>query len=1032
MGIADLSLRRPVLSIVMSLILMLFGGIGYKFLSVRDYPAIDPPVITVRTAYTGANSDIIESQITEPLEKAINGIQGVRTISSTSSQGVSNITVEFELGIDLEAAANDVRDKVSQALRQLPQDLDAPPVVSKADVSADPIIILAVQSTQFNLFEINDFAVNVLQERLQTIPDVSRINIFGEKRYAMRLWFKPDRLQAYNITVNDIQQALLRENVELPAGKVFGNQTELTIRTLGKLSTEKDFEEVIIRSTADGIVRLKDVAEVELGVEIEETNWKLNGNGGLAMAIVPQPGSNYVKISNNFYKRLEELKKEIPEHIRFEVLYDVTKYIKKSIEEVAETLLIAFGLVVLIIYLFFRNWLIAIRPLIDIPVSLIATFFIMYLAGFSINILTMLGIVLATGLVVDDGIVVTENIFRKLEQGYPIRKAAVEGTKEIVFAVISTSITLAVVFLPIMFLQGFVGSLFREFGVVVAGAVLISAFVSLTLTPILSVWLNRPKDKPSWFYRITEPFFVGMENLYAKTLQAFLRVRWVGIGLVIACVGMIYFFLQKIPSELAPLEDRSNFRMSLTAPEGVSFDYMTEYVDKFATFVRDSVPEARGVFSSTAPTFIGGGSNTAFVRAILVEPKERKRSQQQIVDYVNKKLSQFNDGRIFVVQEQTISVGLGSRGALPVQFVIQNFDFEKIKKVLPTFLEEARKSGVFLAVDANLKFNKPELEVSIDRLKAKDAGVSTADIAEALQAAYSGRRMGYFIMNGKQYQVIGQVKREFRDEPTDLSQIYVRNNRGELIQLSNLVSIRETSNPPQLFHYNRYKSATISASLAPGKTIGDGIATMQAIGKKLLDDSFATSLSGPSRDYAESSSNTAFAFFLALLLVYLVLSAQFESFIDPFVIMFTVPLALAGALLSLWLLGQTLNIFSQIGMIMLIGLVTKNGILIVEFANQKQEQGIPKAKALVEASKQRLRPILMTSLATMLGALPIALSLGAAAQSRMPLGTVIVGGVLFSLLLTLYVVPTMYSYLSRPKKPHSQETEKEAEEELVL
>ncbi|WP_448527993.1 efflux RND transporter permease subunit [Raineya sp.] len=1031
MGIADLSLRRPVLAIVMSLILMLFGGIGYKFLSVRDYPAIDPPVITVRTAYTGANSDIIESQITEPLEKAINGIQGVRTISSTSSQGVSSITVEFELGIDLEAAANDVRDKVSQTLRQLPQDLDAPPVVSKADVSADPIIILAVQSKQFNLFEINDFAVNVLQERLQTIPDVSRINIFGEKRYAMRLWFKPDRLQAYNITVNDIQQALLRENVELPAGKVFGNQTELTIRTLGKLSTEKEFEEVIIRSNNEGIVRLKDVAEVELGVEIEETNWKLNGNGGLAMAIVPQPGSNYVKISNDFYKRLEELKKEIPEHIRFEVLYDVTKYIKKSIEEVAETLLIAFGLVVLIIYLFFRNWLIAIRPLIDIPVSLVATFFIMYLAGFSINILTMLGIVLATGLVVDDGIVVTENIFRKLEQGYPIRRAAAEGTKEIVFAVISTSITLAVVFLPIMFLQGFVGSLFREFGVVVAGAVLISAFVSLTLTPILSVWLNRPKDKPSWFYRVTESFFTGMENFYAKTLQFFLRVRWVGIVLVLACLGMIYFFLQKIPSELAPMEDRSNFRMSVTAPEGVSFDYMTEYVDRFASFVRDSVPEAKGVFSSTAPTFIGGGSNTAFVRAILVEPKERKRSQQQIVDYVNKKLSQFNDGRIFIVQEQTISVGLGSRGALPVQFVIQNFDFEKIKKVLPIFLEEARKSGTFLAVDANLKFNKPEIEITIDRLKAKDAGVSTADIAEALQAAYSGRRMGYFIMNGKQYQVIGQVKREFRDEPTDLSQIYLRNNRGELVQLSNLVTIRETSNPPQLFHYNRYKSATISASLAPGKTIGDGIATMQAIGKKLLDDSFATSLSGPSRDYVESSSNTAFAFFLALLLVYLVLSAQFESFIDPFVIMFTVPLALAGALLSLWILGQTINIFSQIGMIMLIGLVTKNGILIVEFANQKQEQGMEKGKALLEASKQRLRPILMTSLATVLGALPIALSLGAAAQSRMPLGTVIVGGVLFSLILTLYVVPTMYSYLSRAKKAHLQENEPVAEE-LVL
>jgi HAE1 family hydrophobic/amphiphilic exporter-1/multidrug efflux pump len=1023
MSLASLSLRRPVLAVVMSIILMLFGGIGYKFLSVRDYPAIDPPVITVRTQYTGANSDIIESQITEPLEKAINGIQGVRTISSTSSQGVSTITVEFTLDSDLEAAANDVRDKVSQALRQLPQDLDAPPVVSKADVSADPIIILAVQSTQFNLFEINDFAINVLQERLQTIPDVSRINIFGEKRYAMRLWFKPDRLQAYGLTVGDIQQALARENIELPGGKVFGNRTELTIRTLGKLTTEKDFEEVVLRSGQDGIVRLKDVADVELGTEIEETNWKLNGNGGLAMAIVPQPGSNYVTISNEFYKRLEELKKEIPDHIRFEVLFDTTKYIKQSIEEVAETLLIAFGLVVIIIYLFFRNWLIAIRPLIDIPVSLIATFFIMYLAGFSINILTMLGIVLATGLVVDDGIVVTENIYRKLEQGYSIRKAAQEGTNEIIFAVISTSITLAVVFLPILFLQGFVGSLFREFGVVVGGAVLISAFVSLTLTPVLSVWLNRPNDKPSWFYRVTEPFFQGMESLYYKSLKTFLKVRPVALGIIAACVAMIYWLFNSLPSELAPLEDRSNFRMSITAPEGTSFDYMAEYVDRFATFIKDSIPEAKGVFSSTAAVFAGGAPNTAFARAILVEPHERTRSQQELVDYVNKKLALFNDGRIFVVQEQTISVGLGSRGALPVQFVIQNFDFEKIKKVIPDFLEQARKSGTFQAVDVNLKFNKPELEISVDRLKAKDAGVSTADIAEALQAAYSGRRMGYFIMNGKQYQIIGQVSRENRDEPSDLSKIYIRNNRNELVQLGTLLQIRETSNPPQLFHYNRYKSATISASLAPGKTIGDGIATMQNIAKQLLDDSFATSLAGPSRDYAESSSNTAFAFVLALLLIYLVLAAQFESFIDPLIIMLTVPLALAGALLSLWIFGQTINIFSQIGMIMLIGLVTKNGILIVEFANQKREKGIDKRNALLDASKQRLRPILMTSLATMLGALPIALSLGAAAQSRMPLGIVIVGGLLFSLLLTLYVIPAMYSYLSGKKKVHNEELE---------
>jgi len=1024
MSLASMSLRRPVFAVVMSIILMLFGGIGYKFLSVRDYPAIDPPVITVRTSYTGANADIIESQITEPLEKAINGIQGVRTISSTSSQGSSTITVEFNLNVDLEAAANDVRDKVSQATRQLPQDLDAPPVVSKADASADPIIILAVQSTKFNLLEINDFATNVLQEKLQTIPDVSRIGIFGDKRYAMRLWFKPDRLQAYNITINDIQQALLRENIEIPGGKVFGNNTELTIKTIGKLSTEADFENVVVRSTQDGIIRLKDVANVELGTEVEETNWKLNGNGGLAMAIIPQPGSNYVEISEEFNKRLVQLKKEIPEHIQFQILFDSTKFIKQSIIEVAETLLIAFGLVVLIIYLFFRNWLIAIRPLIDIPVSLIATFFIMYLAGYSINILTMLGIVLATGLVVDDGIVVTENIFRKLEQGYPIHKAAKEGSNEILFAVISTSITLAVVFLPILFLEGFVGSLFKEFGVVVAGAVLISAFVSLTLTPVLNVWLNKKEDKPSWFYRVTEPFFEKMETVYKSSLASFVKVKFAAVIILGVCMGAIYLLFSSLPSELAPMEDRSNFRITVTAPEGTSYDYMSEYVDRFGLFLKDSIPEARLVFSSTAANFAGGSSNSAYLRAILSEPNERIRSQKDLVEFTNKKLSQFNDGRIFVVQEQTISVGLGSRGALPVQFVIQNFNFDKIKEVIPKFLEEARKSGTFQAVDVNLKFNKPEIEIIVDRLKAKDLGVTTADIAEALQAAYSGRRIGYFLMNGKQYQVIGQVSRENRDEPTDLSRIYIRNNRGELIQLSTLVSIKETSNPPQLYHYNRYKSATISASLAQGKTIGDGITTMQTISKSILDDSFATSLSGPSRDYAESSSNTSFAFLLALLLIYLVLAAQFESFIDPLIIMFTVPLALAGALLSLWLFGQTINIFSQIGMIMLIGLVTKNGILIVEFANQKREHGIPKLEALLEASKQRLRPILMTSLATMLGALPIALSLGAAAQSRMPLGIVIVGGLLFSLILTLYVIPAIYMYLSRKKKIHNEELEK--------
>lgn len=1024
MNISELSLRRPVLATVMNVAIILFGVVGFTFLAVREYPAIDPPNVSVSTSYTGANADVIESQITEPLEKQINGIPGIRSISSSSQQGSSRINVEFNLEADLETAANDVRDKVSQAVRNLPQDIDAPPVVSKSDANSDFIIMLAIQSPSKGLLELSDYAENVLQQQLQTINEVSAVNIVGQKRFAMRIWLQPDKLSTYNVAFADIQNALNKENVEIPAGKIYGNNSELTIRTLGRLTTEDQFRNLIIRADSAGIVRMSDIANIELSAENLEQSWKYNGLYAVGLQVVPQPGANYINIANEFYRRLKEIQSGNKSDIQFHVLIDNTENVRRSLEEVEETLLISFGLVVLVIFFFFRNWLIAIRPLIDIPISLVATFFVMYIAGFSVNVLTLLGIVLATGLVVDDGIVVTENIFRKIEEGLSVKQAALEGSKEIFFAVISTSITLAVVFLPVIFLQGFTGSLFREFGVVVAAAVLISAFVSLTITPVLNVYLTKKDSGHGKFYERTEPFFQRMESGYRGLLTKFMRARWLAWVVVAICGVLIYLLYGSIPSELAPLEDKSNIRVNLTAPEGASYNFAKGVGEKVTNFLQDSVPERAFTFVAT-PGFGGAGSNSASARIGLVPPSERERSQSEIANDLNRKLARFNDARIFAVQEQTISVGLGSRGSLPVQYIIQNLDFNKLRDVLPKFLEEARKDKTFQNVDVNLKFNRPELEMTVDRLKARDLGLSTTDVASVVQAAFSGRRLAYFIMNGKQYQVIGQVERGDRNKPQDIENLYVKNANGDNIPLSAVIKLEETSNPPTLFHYNRFKAATVSASLAEGKTIGDGVKAMQTIADRLLDESFQTSLSGPARDFVESSSNTAFAFCLALGLIYLVLAGQFESFTDPFIIMITVPLALAGALLSLWVFGQTINIFSQIGMIMLIGLVTKNGILIVEFANHKREQGMNKLDAVIEASQQRLRPILMTSLATSLGALPIALSLGAASTSRVPLGIVIVGGIIFSLILTLLVIPAVYTFISGK---HKKDVNKEYDE----
>ncbi|UEG53391.1 efflux RND transporter permease subunit [Mucilaginibacter daejeonensis] len=1028
MSLSSVSIKRPVLATVMSVIIVVFGVIGYKFLGIRDFPSVDPPIISVSTSYSGANADVIESQITEPLEKAINGVQGIRNISSTSSVGSSNITVEFDLDADLETAANDVRDKVSQAQRQLPQDINAPPVVSKADANSDNIITLTVSSNTRNIMQVNDYAENVLQEALQTIPGVSAINLQGQRQYAMRLWLDPNKLSALKVTATDIRDALALENVELPAGKISGNNTEVTVRALGKLVTEKDFNNLIIRADSNRVIRLSDLGYAVLGSANEETAFKESGVPQVGLAVVPQPGANYVQIAKDFYVRLKQVEKDLPPDIKLQVALDNTRFINQSIEEVEETLIISFILVVIIIYLFFRDWLIAFRPLIDIPVSLIGAFFIMYICGFSINILTLLGIVLATGLVVDDGIVVTENIYKKIEEGMPVRKAAFEGSAEIFFAVISTSVTLAAVFLPIVFLQGFTGRLFREFAVVVAGSVLISAFVSLSLTPMLNVKLVRKNHKRSKFYERTEPFFERMTNGYKETLISFMKHKWVSIAILVVSIGLIGVLVKVLPAELAPLDDRSLLRYTATASEGATYEFMTKYMDKVAQLVDDSIPEAKINIEIVSPGFGGSSStNSGFGRIGLVAPDERTRTQAQIAEWLNKKLKRFPDARAIVVQEQTISGGgSGARTSLPVQFVIQNQDFEKIRKVLPTFFAEVGKSPVFSNSDVNLKFTKPELRITTDRDRARDLGVSVADISQTLQLYYSAGRLDYFLMSGKQYQVIAQVDRANRDQPLDLRSVYVRSTRGNLVQLDNVVKVEESAAPPAIYHFNRYKSATVQAGLSEGYTIGDGIAEMQRIAKGLLDPSFSTALSGPSRDYAESSSNIVFAFGFALLLIYLVLAAQFESFMDPVIVMLTVPLAIAGAFVSLWLFDQTLNIFSEIGMITLVGLVTKNGILIVEFANQRMEHGLAKYEAVVEAATARLRPILMTSLAVVLGAVPIALALGAGAKSRVSLGIVIMGGMMFSLILTLYVIPMMYVMLaSRTRRDPDKEPEEE-------
>ncbi|MFA5535332.1 MAG: efflux RND transporter permease subunit, partial [Mariniphaga sp.] len=983
----------------------LFGAIGLTFLGVREFPSVDPPIISVSTSYPGANSDVIETQITEPLEQSINGIPGIRTLTSSSSQGRSRITVEFELSVDLETAANDVRDKVSQAQRFLPRDCD-PPTVSKADADAEPIMMIAVQSPKRSLLELSEIAELTFKEQLQTISGVSAVDIWGEKRYAMRIWLDPAKLAGYQMTPLDVRNAIVRENVELPAGSIEGNTTELTIRTLGLMTTPEEFNSLILKQTGDQLIRVRDIGRAELSPEDLRGIMKMNGIPMIATVIVPQPGANHIDIVDDVYDRLEFMKKDLPDDVSIDIGFDNTQYIRSSIREVQTTIYLAFFLVVVIIFFFLRDWRTTIIPILVIPVSLVGSFFIMYLAGFTINVLTLLAIVLSIGLVVDDAIVMMENIYVKIEQGMTPREAGLKGSNEIFFAIISTTVTLVAVFFPIVFLEGMTGRLFREFSIVIAGAVMISSFVALTFTPMLSTKLLKTRQKHSSLHNWSEKYFVRLNQVYQRSLDQFLRMKFLSLAILILSGVLIFVLWKVIPAEMAPLEDRSQMNARITTTEGATYEYTYDYVEDIATLVDELIPERDKVTTMVRGTF-------AFVRVVLKDPSDRERSQQEIASQLTNELRKKTIARATVVQQSTFG---GRRASTPIQYVIQAPDINRLREILPEFMTEVNNNPIFVMPDVNLKFTKPELQIEINRDKANLLGVSTQNIGQTLQLALSGQRFGYFIMNGKQYQILGELPRQERNKPLDLKSLYVRSDKGQMVQLDNFVTLKETTAPPQLYRYNRFVSATVSANLADGNTISEGIEAMDQIADKVLDDSFRTALSGDSKDFMESSSSLMFAFVLAIVLIFLVLSAQFESFKDPIIVMMTVPLALTGALFFMWYFNITMNIFSQIGIIMLIGLVSKNGILIVEFANQRKESGMSKLEAIRYASAARFRPILMTSLSTILGILPLALGLGDGAQSRVAMGVAVVGGLLIATILTLYVVPGVYLFISSELK----------------
>ncbi|MBK9578517.1 MAG: efflux RND transporter permease subunit [Fibrobacteres bacterium] len=1011
MSFSKMVVARPVLVSVASAFLLLLGFLAIPNLPVREYPSIDPATVTVSASWRGADAETVEKQLTEPLEQSLNGIDGIRTMSSQSRDERTQITVEFLLGVDLERAANDVRDRVSRAQRSLPSEVD-PPTVAKADANSSPILLLALRGPGRSLLELNEIATG-LQDRLQTVPGLAEVRVWGERKFAMRLRVDPAKLAAAGLTLQDLKAVLARENVELPAGQIDGKDVSVALKAKTGLATPEEFGAVVLRRDGTGVVRLQDVARVELGAENEKTLLRLGTEPGIALAFVAQPGANQVAIVDQVRKRLPRLESELPQGVVLEEVFDNTRFVRKALLEVGETIAIAFALVVLVIFLFLREWRTTLVPVLTVPVSLVGVFALVWVLGYSINILTLLGVVLAIGIVVDDAIVVLEIIWSRVEAGMNPREAAIKGLDEIFAAVVATTLVLAAVFVPLLFLQGFTGRLFREFGVVVGGSVLISGFVALTLSAMVSSRVLRPHSRHGRFYAATEPFYQWLTDSYSRVLRKSLRFPSAAVAVLALCAGAIYLLLGALPKELAPAEDRSALQINVTAHEGATFPYMDSWMRRMADSLA-TIPQIKTYLVNSGAGGAGGATNSGFSRVVLSEPTERDATQDSLATSVTRMLAKFGGARASVTQEQAIRVG--GRQALPVQLVVQGPDLEALREVLSDLEATARANPAFSVVETDLRFTKPRLEVEVRRDRLSDLGVTPEALGSSLQLAFGLPKLGVFLRQGKQYSVLAEL--DGASSAASLDRLRVRSSKGELVPVSALVSLRETMVPPQRQRLDREACFTISAGLNKGVSLGQGVKAMESVAKEKLDDRFVTRWTGSARDFQESSSSLGAVFGLAILAVFLLLAAQFESLRSPFVILLTVPLALVGALGALWLAGMTMNLFSQIGLVLLVGLVTKNGILIVEFATQRLESGFEPLEAVVGAATARLRPILMTSVATVLGILPVALALGAGAESRKPLGVAVIGGMTTSLALTLFVVPAVYLLVTRKPKVH--------------
>ncbi len=1012
MKLSDFSIKRPVFATVMSLAIVLFGVISFTRLPVREYPDIDPPIISVTTLYRGASPSVVETEITNVLEEQFATLSGVKTLSSSSREQGSVITIEFELSRDVDEAANDVRDRVSRIRGQLPREVDDP-IIAKVDADAQAIVWLALSSDRHDGLELSDIADRILKERLQRLSGVGSVIIGGERRYAMRVWLDPQRMAARGLTTQEVEAAIRRENAEIPGGRVEGDEREFAVRTRGELAMPDEFAAIIVAQDGDDRIRLGDVAEVTVGAEDERSVARFNGLPAVGLGIVKQSKASTLDVARRVREALPELTGLLPEGMRIDVAYDSSAFIQASIDEVAQTLAIAMALVVLVVLVFLKSFRATIIPFISIPVSLVGTFTVLYFAGYTINVLTLLALVLAIGLVVDDSIVVLENIYRHMEMGKRRRVAAVDGVQEVGFAVIATSISLVAVFVPLAFLTGSVGRLFNEFGVALAVAVAISSFVALTLSPMLSarVLKRLHGESSSWAARSFDVFFNGLDRLFRGTLGLVLRFRLLMILVSLILVAASGWFFLQLPSELVPTEDRGTGFGIVIAPEGATLEYTDRYMREIEAVLMP-LPERRGLFTATGLGFGGPGRVTNGFLFLNLKPRDqRERSQQQIVQQMFPRLLGIPGVLAFLINPPS----LGGRFTSDVEYVLEAETYGQLNQAVGIMMGEATKLGYLINLDTDLRLNKPQLDILIDRERAAGLGISVTDIGSTLEMLLGGRVVTQFKRGTKQYDVIAQMKPSGRSTPDVIDGLYLR-SKGGLVQLASVVNVRETVAPKELNHFNRVRSAKITASLAPGVGLGQALDDLDRIARSSLPPSVKREYAGRSLEYKTSSSSLYFMFILAVAFVFLVLSAQFESFIDPLTILLTVPLALFGALACLYFFGQSLNIYSQIGLIMLIGLVAKNAILIVEFANQLRGRGMGIREAVTEAAAIRLRPILMTSFSTIFGVLPIAAGLGAGAEARRPLGIVVVGGVFFSTFFTLVLVPVVYSFLARFSK----------------